>query len=169
MLNPNDFNAIVILTGAGISAESGLKTFRDCGGLWEGHRVEDVATPEAFIQDPELVHTFYNMRRQQLLKSTTPNRAHTALAEFEKQFEGALMLITQNVDDLHEQGSSQNVRHMHGELLKAQCISSQKVFDISHPIDPSSVCTCCRKTGTLRPLSFGLAKCRCIWRKSNAD
>lgn len=151
MLNPNDFNSIVILTGAGISAESGLKTFRDNGGLWEGHRIEDVATPEAFNRDPKLVHTFYNMRRQQLLKSASPNSAHIALAEFEKQFDGRFMLITQNVDNLHEQGGSQSVRHMHGELLKAQCTSSQKVFDISGPIDTSSVCTCCDKIGTLRP------------------
>lgn len=151
MLKPHDFNAIVILTGAGISAESGLKTFRDSGGLWEGHRIEDVATPEAFARAPEVVYTFYNMRRAQLLESASPNNAHIALAEFEQQFDGEFTLVTQNVDNLHEQGGSQNVRHMHGELLKARCTSSQRIFEIDHAITGQSECACCQKLGTLRP------------------
>ena len=119
---------VVILTGAGISSESGLKTFRDDDGLWEGHRVEEVATPEAFAANPSLVHTFYNLRRQQLL-SVEPNSAHLALADFESQHQGEFLLITQNVDDLHERAGSKNVIHMHGELRKVRCMDSGKVYD----------------------------------------
>lgn len=112
--------SIVILTGAGISAESGVRTFRDAGGLWEGHRVEDVATPEGFARDPGLVHTFYNARRRQLVE-VSPNAAHFALAELERRWPGKVLLVTQNVDDLHERGGSRNLIHLHGELLKARC------------------------------------------------
>lgn len=104
---------LVVLTGAGISAESGLKTFRDAGGLWEGHHVEDVATPEAFYRQPELVLRFYNERRRQL-DEVAPNRAHKLLAELETAFR--VTIITQNVDDLHERGGSSRVLHLHGEL-----------------------------------------------------
>jgi NAD-dependent deacetylase len=117
---------IVILTGAGISAESGLPTFRGAGGLWEGHRVEDVATPEAFARDPELVQRFYNLRRRALLESSIePNPAHRALARLEAQWPGELLLVTQNVDDLHERAGSRNLLHMHGELLRALCVYCQ--------------------------------------------
>lgn len=115
---------IVVLTGAGISAESGIKTFRDNDGLWEDHRIEEVATPEAFQRDPELVHRFYNLRREQL-KEVTPNSAHIALAELEalaKKF----TLVTQNVDDLHERAGSKNVLHIHGELRKIRDLTSNK-------------------------------------------
>lgn len=118
---------IVVLTGAGISSESGLKTFRDHDGLWEGHRIEDVATPEAFARDPELVHQFYNLRRRQL-KEAQPNRAHLALAQFESQHRGDFLLVTQNVDDLHDRAGSKNIIHMHGELRKVRCEDTGEIF-----------------------------------------
>lgn len=108
---------LVVLTGAGISAESGIRTFRDAGGLWEGHRVEDVATPEAWQRQPGVVLEFYNQRRRQLL-SVEPNAAHISIAQAESDFE--LTIVTQNVDDLHERAGSRNVLHLHGELLKAR-------------------------------------------------
>ncbi|NGY38179.1 NAD-dependent deacylase [Flavobacterium sp. XN-5] len=108
---------LVVLTGAGISAESGIKTFRDGDGLWEGHNVMDVATPEGWIRNPELVLDFYNKRRQQL-KEVTPNLGHEILAELEAHFD--VFVITQNVDDLHERAGSKNVLHLHGELLKVR-------------------------------------------------
>lgn len=108
---------IVVLTGAGISAESGLSTFRDSGGLWERHSIYDVATPEAFARNPELVLRFYNERRRQL-QSARPNRAHRLLAELEQQYR--VTIVTQNVDDLHERGGSSQVIHLHGELTKAR-------------------------------------------------
>lgn len=106
---------IVVLTGAGISAESGLKTFRDAGGLWEGHRVDEVATPQAFAHNPRLVLDFYNARRRQL-KEVSPNAAHHALVRLEQRFE--VSIITQNVDNLHERAGSRRVLHLHGELTK---------------------------------------------------
>ncbi|MEH6627379.1 MAG: Sir2 family NAD+-dependent deacetylase [Motiliproteus sp.] len=146
------FESIVILTGAGISAESGLKTFRAADGLWEDHRVEDVATPEAFLRDPELVQRFYNLRRQQLLDpETQPNPAHQALAELEAMFSGQCLLVTQNIDDLHERAGSKNLIHMHGELLKARCINTEQVFAIEQDMDPSTPCPCCHQAGSLRP------------------
>ena len=142
---------IVILTGAGISAESGLKTFRDNDGLWENHRVEEVATPEAFEQNPSLVYRFYNARRAQLQQDdVNPNAAHEALAKLEKAFGSNLMLVTQNVDDLHERGGSQSVYHMHGKLLSARCAISQQTFDWSDSFDHTTKCPCCNKV-TLRP------------------
>ncbi|MDE2412344.1 MAG: NAD-dependent deacylase [Sphingomonadales bacterium] len=113
---------IVILTGAGISAESGIDTFRGGGGLWEQHRVEDVATPEAFARDPDLVHRFYDMRRA-AIQEKLPNAAHFALAELDARWPGDLLIVTQNVDDLHERGGANRVLHMHGEHLKAWCTS----------------------------------------------
>ena len=108
---------VVILTGAGISAESGIQTFRGAGGLWEGHRIEDVASPDGWRRDKELVLNFYNLRRAQLL-IVKPNAAHEALVELEKNFD--VTVITQNVDDLHERAGSSNVLHLHGELLKVR-------------------------------------------------
>src|SRR3954470_1117795 len=105
---------VVILTGAGVSAESGLATFRGSDGLWEGHRVEDVATPEAFRRDPALVHEFYDARRAKL-DAVQPNDAHRALARLDAEWAGGLLLITQNVDDLHERAGSKRLLHMHGE------------------------------------------------------
>lgn len=111
---------IVILTGAGISAESGLSTFRDANGLWEGHRVEEVASPEGFAADPVMVHRFYDARRAQLAE-VEPNAAHLALARLEQALPGRVTVITQNVDDLHERAGSRSVIHMHGQLRSALC------------------------------------------------
>lgn len=108
---------IVVLTGAGISAESGIKTFRDADGLWEGHDIYDVATPEAWRRNPELVLDFYNQRRKQLL-SVNPNSAHKLLAQLQEKYQ--VTIITQNVDDLHERAGSENVIHLHGELRKVR-------------------------------------------------
>jgi NAD-dependent deacetylase len=108
---------LVVLTGAGISAESGIKTFRDAGGLWEGHNVMDVATPEGWYRNPKMVLDFYNQRRQQL-HEVQPNRGHQILAELENDFD--VQIITQNVDNLHEKSGSSNVLHLHGELLKVR-------------------------------------------------
>lgn len=119
---------LVVLTGAGISAESGLKTFRDSDGLWEGHRVEDVATPEAFMRNPSLVLDFYNYRRQQVA-AAAPNAAHRILAELEQDFD--VQIITQNIDDLHERGGSSKVLHLHGEIFKMR---SSKRKDLVYPI-----------------------------------
>jgi len=115
-----DIRNIVILTGAGISAESGIGTFRDKGGLWEQHRVEDVATPEAFIRDPDLVLRFYDMRRE-AIQQAEPNAAHHALARLDAEWPGALLIVTQNVDDLHERAGAKRLIHMHGEHLNAWC------------------------------------------------
>lgn len=146
---------IVVLTGAGISAESGIDTFRDSGGLWEQHRIEDVATPEAFERDPELVQGFYNARRDALLQHAQPNQAHIDLANFERELQqknlGQLTLITQNVDDLHERAGSKNLLHIHGELLKIRCSRSAKVFSCKEPLESSRPCPCCNEPGQLRP------------------
>lgn len=124
------FSNVVVLTGAGVSQESGLRTFRGADGLWEGYRLDEVATPEAFQRSPTLVHRFYNERRRQLLSAeVNPNPAHKALAEFQKQFRGSFLLVTQNVDDLHERAGSEGVVHMHGELLKARCLRTGNVED----------------------------------------
>jgi NAD-dependent deacetylase len=119
-----EIERIVILTGAGISAESGIDTFRSAGGLWEQHRVEDVATPEGFVRNPDLVLNFYDMRRA-ALANVAPNPAHEALARLERAFSGELLLVTQNVDDLHERGGSRQVLHMHGELKSALCTACE--------------------------------------------
>src|SRR5918996_3869870 len=111
---------IVVLTGAGISAESGLATFRGADGLWEGHRVEDVATPEAFERDPALVHSFYDARRSRL-GEVDPNAAHQALARLDAEWPGELLIVTQNVDDLHERAGAKRLLHMHGALKSAWC------------------------------------------------
>lgn len=143
---------IVILTGAGISAESGINTFRDAGGLWENHRIEDVATPEAFQRDPHGVQSFYNRRRAQLRDpAIQPNAAHLALAELEQALPGQVLVVTQNVDDLHERAGSRNVIHMHGELLKARCQSTETLVPADRDLDPALTCTVCGAAGCLRP------------------
>jgi len=116
----NPIRKIVVLTGAGISAESGIGTFRDNGGLWEQHRVEDVATPEAYARDPDLVHRFYDMRRA-AIQQAVPNAAHEALARLDREWTGDLLIVTQNVDDLHERAGACRVLHMHGRHLAAWC------------------------------------------------
>ncbi|MFO0390199.1 MAG: Sir2 family NAD+-dependent deacetylase [Alphaproteobacteria bacterium] len=144
------YQNIVILTGAGISAESGLSTFRDNGGLWNNHRIEDVATPEAFARNPELVQKFYNIRRAQL-KDVQPNAAHIAIAELAKKWPGRVTVITQNVDDLHERVMPESIIHMHGELKKARCSITEKVYSWEEGITADTPCPCCKKTGRLRP------------------
>jgi len=137
---------IAVLTGAGISAESGIKTFRDADGLWENHRIEDVATPEAFELNPLLVLDFYNQRRRQLLQCQ-PNSAHTALAMLEKDYD--VTIITQNVDDLHERGGSTNIIHLHGQLLKSR--SSKHEFPIYDQTTDIEIGDLCDKGTQLRP------------------
>jgi len=122
------FDNIVILTGAGISAESGLRTFRGSDGLWEGHRIEDVATPMGFEANPELVWRFYNGRRVNVAK-VTPNRGHHALVELENRYEDGFAVATQNVDGLHQQAGSKNVFELHGSLHRTRCINCEKVED----------------------------------------
>ncbi|MEB6221948.1 Sir2 family NAD+-dependent deacetylase [Pantoea anthophila] len=143
---------VVILTGAGISAESGIRTFRAADGLWEEHHVEDVATPEGFQRDPALVQRFYNARRQQLQQpEIQPNAAHLALAELEQVLGDNLLLVTQNIDNLHERAGNSRVLHMHGELLKVRCVTSGQVIEWSDDITPDDRCTCCQFPSALRP------------------
>ncbi|MDF3031150.1 MAG: Silent information regulator protein Sir2 [Moraxellaceae bacterium] len=143
---------IVVLTGAGISAESGIRTFRAQDGLWEEHRIEDVATPEAFARDPALVQRFYNLRRAQLADpAIRPNAAHEALARLEREYPGEVLVVTQNVDDLHERAGTQNLIHMHGELRSMFCTQSGRRYRIEGDIATGQACACCGATGTLRP------------------
>lgn len=144
--------SIVVLTGAGISAESGLSTFRGAMGLWEGHRVEDVATPEAFVRDPVLVHRFYNQRRRQLHDPVIkPNAAHKALSRLEAEWPGEVLIVTQNVDDLHERGGSHDVVHMHGQIRRVRCTSCADERLWLHDLDVATVCPACGATGRMRP------------------
>ena len=143
---------VVVLTGAGISAESGVRTFRDNDGLWENHRVEDVATPEAWVSDQSLVWSFYQARRNQLLE-VVPNPAHFALAQLESKTE-SLTLITQNVDDLHERGGSESVIHMHGRLQTLRCEATglSEVRMGEHDLGGDFVlCNCCAVSSRMRP------------------
>lgn len=144
--------SIVILTGAGISRESGLATFRDADGVWAKIRLEDVATPEAFARDPARVHAFYNARRAQLRDpAIQPNAAHLALAELESRWPGDVLLVTQNVDDLHARAGSRNLLPMHGELLKARCLRCQAVQDWAEDLSAATACPACGAAGGMRP------------------
>ncbi|CCN84162.1 NAD-dependent deacetylase [Vibrio nigripulchritudo SFn27] len=146
------YRNIVILTGAGISAESGIQTFRAQDGLWENHRIEDVATPEGFQRNPELVQEFYNQRRRKLQDpAIKPNTAHEALGRLEAQLDGKVTVITQNIDNLHERGGTKNIIHMHGELLKARCSESNQVVDCSEDILSGDLCHCCQIPTQMRP------------------
>ncbi|HKT14783.1 MAG TPA: Sir2 family NAD-dependent protein deacetylase, partial [Allosphingosinicella sp.] len=136
---------IVVLTGAGISAESGLATFRGPEGLWEGHRVEDVATPQAFARDPDLVQTFYDQRRARLLE-VEPNDAHRALARLDAEWAGDLLIVTQNVDDLHERGGARRLLHMHGELTSAWCLACDARVRWEKDLSDSPACPSCAAT-----------------------
>ncbi len=140
---------IVILTGAGISAESGLGTFRDEGGLWAQHRIEDVATPEGFARDPALVHGFYNARRVQAAKAR-PNAAHTALARLQRDWTGEVIIVTQNVDGLHEAGGAEGVIHMHGTLAGALCGICGHRWNAPDEMAVGEPCPACNKP-TARP------------------
>ena len=140
---------IVVLTGAGISAESGIDTFRAAGGLWEQHRVEDVATPEGFARDPEKVQQFYDARRA-AVQAVKPNAAHRALAKLDAQWDGELLIVTQNVDDLHERAGARRVNHMHGELLSALCTACAARHAWTAPLIDRPPCPACG-TRALRP------------------
>lgn len=142
---------VVVLTGAGISAESGISTFRDANGLWENHSIEEVATPEGFAANPSLVHRFYNQRRSQLLNGQVkPNAAHMALAKLEKALGERFNLITQNVDNLHELAGNKRLIHMHGELLWAKCRQTGSRYSIKHDLNEESMCQCCQPTPRYR-------------------
>jgi NAD-dependent deacetylase len=141
---------IVVLTGAGISAESGLATFRGPDGLWEGHRVEDVATPQAFRRDPALVQAFYDARRERLT-SVEPNAAHRALARLDAEWPGELLIVTQNVDDLHERAGARRLLHMHGELKSAWCLACDARLPWESELSSGPPCPGCGEAGLLRP------------------
>jgi NAD-dependent deacetylase len=141
---------IVVLTGAGISAESGLATFRGPDGLWEGHRVEDVCTPEALARDPALVLDFYDVRRR-ALADVRPNAAHEALARLDAEWPGELLIVTQNVDDLHERAGAKRLIHMHGELLSALCRRCGARSHFEGEMIGGPPCPACGESGGLRP------------------
>lgn len=144
--------SIVVLTGAGISKESGLDTFRCEGGIWSQVNLEDVATPEGFHRDPVLVHRFYNDRRRQLVESDVqPNAAHHALARLERDWPGEVLIVTQNIDDLHERAGSQNLIHMHGELLKVRCDACHAVHAWRKDLATVTPCPHCGHVGAMRP------------------
>lgn len=144
-----DIRNIVVLTGAGISAESGIATFRGPGGLWEGHRVEDVCTPEALAADAPLVHRFYDARRA-ALDDVSPNAAHHALARLDAAWTGDLLIVTQNVDDLHERAGTTRMLHMHGELRSALCALCGIRHEWAGPLPPGASCPDCGEDA-LRP------------------
>lgn len=143
---------IVVLTGAGISAESGIATFRAEDGLWEKYRIEDVCTPEAFERNPKLVQNFYNARRRDLLSAKVkPNLAHLALAKLQREFKGNVTLVTQNIDNLHERAGSSHVLHMHGELLTVRCVKTGHCYAWQKDITEQDLCHCCQPPQVLRP------------------
>jgi NAD-dependent deacetylase len=145
-----NFQHIVILTGAGLSAESGLSTFRDRDGIWAKYDYREVATPEGFKRNPLLVHDFYNQRRRGL-EGVAPNAAHLALARLEREHEGRVTIVTQNIDPLHEAAGSKNLIHMHGELMKALCAGcgARQAWETDLSLD--TPCPACRKIGAMRP------------------
>ena len=145
-----EISNIVVLTGAGISAESGLATFRGPDGLWEGYRVEDICTPQALARDPVLVQTFYDTRRA-ALASIDPNAAHRALARLDAEWPGELLIVTQNVDDLHERAGAKRMLHMHGELKSALCRACGGRNPWSGPLLEGPACPECGQAGGLRP------------------
>lgn len=152
MMQTTTAASIVILTGAGISAESGIQTFRASDGLWHNHRIEEVATPEGFAKNPALVHEFYNTRRRQLHDpSIQPNAAHFALARLEHNYAGKVLLVTQNVDNLHDRAGSKQLVHMHGELNKIHCKQTGEVYAWDQDLSTSTRCPCCNQAGNLRP------------------
>src|SRR6201996_7116234 len=160
---------LFVLSGAGISAESGLATFRGSGGLWNGHRVEEVATPEAWEANPELVWRFYSMRRRDAM-DTQPNAAHNALAAIEEQMGDRFYLCTQNVDDLHERAGSHRLHHMHGELFQSRCVSCDNPFEDRRFYEPAPRSPCAKAAANLfARTSCGSARSRWIWRESIAN
>jgi len=144
--------SIVVLTGAGISKESGLDTFRDTDGIWSRVRIEDVATPEGFFRDPDRVYEFYNARRASLKDpGIMPNAAHAALARLEAEWPGEVLLVTQNIDNLHERAGSRNLIHMHGELQKGRCEFCDTVVEWDGDMDTKSACPSCGRKAGMRP------------------
>lgn len=143
-------SSIVILTGAGISAESGVDTFRDAGGIWSKFDYREVATPQGFARNPRLVHDFYNQRRRGMA-GVAPNAAHFALARLEHAFDGGFLLVTQNIDDLHERAGSSRLIHMHGELGQALCTNCGNRLHWPGDMDVDTMCPACHSTGTIRP------------------
>lgn len=145
------YSNVVILTGSGISAESGIETFRASDGLWARHHIDDIATMDGYRRNPQLVHGFYNQRFNQLsLPRIQPNDAHFALTELQRTYTGNVTIITQNIDNLHERSGSKDIVHMHGELTKMRCENTEKLFDYV-PLSGNIKCKCCKKVGTLRP------------------
>lgn len=146
------YERIVILTGAGLSAESGLSTFRDKDGVWAKHRIEDVATPEAFARDPESVLDFYNTRRRANV-GVRPNAAHEALARLEREHAGEVLTVTQNVDPLHEMAGTRNLIHMHGEIGRAVCAhcGAREPWEEDEDLTVERACRACSATGGMRP------------------
>ena len=152
MTDTDDIYSIVILTGAGISKESGLSTFHDEDGIWKTVNIEDVATPEAFVNNPVQVHEFYNHRRKILNNiDIKPNAAHIALAKLEAEWPGKVLIVTQNIDDLHERAGSRNLIHMHGELLKARCTYCTTISPWPREMTINSQCPNCGRDGGMRP------------------
>ncbi|MGP1353457.1 MAG: NAD-dependent deacylase [Parasphingopyxis sp.] len=145
-----DIRNIVVLTGAGISAESGVPTFRGPDGLWEGHRVEDVATPQAYARDPDLVLDFYDQRRAKL-HTVAPNPAHEALGRLDAEWSGELLIVTQNVDDLHERGGAKRLLHMHGELKSGWCLACGDRRPFEGRMAERPACEACGESGKVRP------------------
>jgi NAD-dependent deacetylase len=145
-----EFQNVVILTGAGLSAESGLATFRDKDGIWARYDYREVATPEGFRANPKLVHDFYNQRRRGV-QGATPNAAHLALARLEREHKGSVTVITQNIDHLHEAAGARNVIHMHGELLKSLCALCGSRAAWTDDLGLKTRCPACSKTGGMRP------------------
>lgn len=145
-----NLRTIVVLTGAGLSAESGIATFRDPGGIWSRYDLEDVATPEGFARNPALVQAFYNERRRDHAR-VKPNAAHIALARLEDAHTGQVHIVTQNIDALHEAAGTRNLIHMHGELLKAWCLACDARVAWTADIEPESACPACGVCGRLRP------------------
>ena len=143
-------HAILVLTGAGVSADSGVATFRGPDGLWEGHRVQDVATPEAFQRDPDLVHAFYDARRAKL-ETVQPNAAHEALARLDAEWPGELLIVTQNVDDLHERAGARRLLHMHGELKLGWCLACGERFAWVREMGTAATWPSCGGVGQVRP------------------
>ena len=142
--------SIFVLTGAGISAESGIQPYLGAGGLWEGHRVEDVTSPAGFQRNPALVFEFYKMLRAKI-RDAQPNAAHFALARLQKEFQGTVTLVTQNIDDLHERARSRNVIHMHGEVMRARCQKCKYSTVWKNNLDETIRCPKCLAEGSLRP------------------